>query len=115
MRWSTENHEYVDFIYNLLFVLLVIFVILTLKFTRRKRGFKATPMDFLIFFIALIAPYVAGTYTKHGEIGAMAAKTIMLFFSFEVLIGELRSRFDKLTFATVCILVVLTTRGFLGA
>ncbi len=114
-RWSTESHEYIDFIYNSFFVFIVLFVILTLKFTRRKRGFKVTPMDFLIFFIALVAPYVAGTYTRYSEIGAMAAKTVALFFSFEVLIGELRGRFDKLTFATVCVLVALVARGFLEA
>jgi len=115
VRWSAESHKYIDFIYNSLFVFVVFFVILTLKFTRRKRGFKITPMDFLIFFIALVAPYIAGTYTEYREIGVMAAKTIMLFFSFEVLIGELRGRFDKLTFGTVCVLLALTARGFLGA
>lgn len=114
-RWSAGSHEYVDFIYNSLFVFVAFFVVLTLKFTRRKRGFKVTPMDFLIFFIALVAPYVAGTYTKYSEIGAMAAKTIVMFFSFEVLMGELRGRFDKLTFATVCVLLALTARGFLEA
>ena len=109
-----ESHYYIEAFYNFLFVFLVFFVILTLKFTRRRRGFKVTPMDFLIFFIALVAPYIAGMYTAHKEIGAVAAKTIMLFFSYEVLIGELRGHFDKLTFTTICVLIVIAARGLFG-
>jgi UDP-GlcNAc:undecaprenyl-phosphate GlcNAc-1-phosphate transferase len=109
-----ERLGYIENLYNYAFVFLVFFVILTLKFTRRRRGFKVTPMDFLILFIALVAPYIAGTYTAHKEIGAVAAKTIMLFFSYEVLIGELRGRFDRLTFATICALIAIAVRGFLG-
>ncbi|HVN95170.1 MAG TPA: MraY family glycosyltransferase [Syntrophorhabdaceae bacterium] len=101
-------------LYDAAFVFLLIFVILTLRFTRRKRGFKATPMDFLIFFIALVAPYIAGTYTEYKQIGAVAAKTIMLFFSYEVLMGELRGQFNRLTFSTICSLLVISARGFLG-
>ncbi len=111
----SEGLYYVEVFYNFSFVFLVFFVILTLKFTRRRRGFKVTPMDFLIIFIALVAPYIAGTYTAHKEIGAVAAKTIMLFFSYEVLIGELRGRFDKLTFMTICSLILIMARSLMGA
>jgi UDP-GlcNAc:undecaprenyl-phosphate/decaprenyl-phosphate GlcNAc-1-phosphate transferase len=111
----TESRHYIEVIYNYAFVFVVFFVVLTLKFTRRRRGFKITPMDFLILFIALVAPYIAGTYTKHKEIGSVATKTIMLFFSYEVLIGELRGKLDKLTFMTICVLVLLMARGFLSA
>jgi UDP-GlcNAc:undecaprenyl-phosphate GlcNAc-1-phosphate transferase len=109
-----DSRFHIDELYNYSFVFLVFFVILTLKFTRRRRGFKVTPMDFLILFIAFVAPYIAGTYTEHKEIGAVAAKTIMLFFSYEVLIGELRDRLDKLSFMTICALIVVAVRGFLG-
>jgi UDP-GlcNAc:undecaprenyl-phosphate/decaprenyl-phosphate GlcNAc-1-phosphate transferase len=97
---------------NLCFLLLVFFVVMTLKFTKRKRGFKATPMDFLILFIALIAPYAAGAYAEFKELGAVAAKSIGLFFSYEVLIGELRGEYGKLTIATAAALLVVVVRGF---
>lgn len=109
-----EEYHYIMTFYNASFIVLIFFVVLTLRFTRRRRGFKATTMDFLIFFIALIAPYIAGAYTEYKEIGGIAAKTIMLFFSYEVLIGELRDKLHWLTFATVCSLIVITVRGFLG-
>ena len=99
--------------YNLSFVVLIFFVVLTLKFTRRRRGFKATTLDFLIFFIALAAPYIADAYTEYKEARGIAAKTIVLFFSYEVLIGELRNKTNKLTLAMVCTLILITARGFL--
>jgi UDP-GlcNAc:undecaprenyl-phosphate/decaprenyl-phosphate GlcNAc-1-phosphate transferase len=110
-----ERLDYFEELYNYAFAFLVFSVVLTLRFTRRRRGFKVTPMDFLILFIALVAPYIAGIYTTHKEIGTVAAKTIMLFLSYEVLIGELRGSFDKLTFATVCALLAITARGLLEA
>lgn len=107
-----QNHPVWLDAYGMVYIFLVFAVIVTLKLTRRRRGFKATPMDFLIFFLALVAPYAAGTYIQHKEIASMAAKTIMFFFSYEVLIGELRGSVDKLTFSTACSLVVLAGRGF---
>ena len=109
-----ESHHYILPLYRVSLVFLVFIVVLTLKFTRRRRGFKITPMDFLIFFIALVAPYIAGAYVEYRQFGVVAAKTIMFFFSYEVLIGELRGDFDKLTFTTICPLIVILVRGFLG-
>jgi UDP-GlcNAc:undecaprenyl-phosphate/decaprenyl-phosphate GlcNAc-1-phosphate transferase len=70
-------------------------------------------MDFLILFIALIAPYAAGAYTQYKELGVVAAKSIVMFFSYEVLIGELRGEYGKLTVATAASLAVVVVRGFL--
>jgi UDP-GlcNAc:undecaprenyl-phosphate GlcNAc-1-phosphate transferase len=110
----SQDLFYFPELYNATFVFLLFFVILTLRFTRRRKGFKATPMDFLIFFVALVAPYIAGTYAKYKEIGAVAAKMIMFFFSYEILIGELRGQFKRLAFATICSLAVITARGLWG-
>ena len=101
-------------IYNFALVFLVVCVVLTLKFTRRRKGFKVTPMDFLILFVAVVAPYIAGTYKEYKEFGIMAVKTIMFYFSYEVLIGELRGDTDKLAFLTICALLVNCARGLLG-
>lgn len=109
-----EDYHYIISGYNFAYVFLVFFVILTLNFTKRRQGFRTTPMDFLILVIALAAPYIAGAYMEHKEIGAIAAKTMMLFFSYEVLIGELRDRMNGLTLTTFCSLILVTGRGFLG-
>jgi UDP-GlcNAc:undecaprenyl-phosphate GlcNAc-1-phosphate transferase len=78
-------------VYNLSFGLLALFVILTLRFTRR-RGFKSTPLDFLILVVALIVPNLPDPQIRSYQLGFIATKIIVFFLSFEVLMGELRGR-----------------------
>ena len=78
--------------YNYAFGALALFTVMTLKVTRRQKGFKATPMDFLILVIALVVPNLPDTFISGLRMGDIAVKTIVMFFSFEVLTGELRAR-----------------------
>ena len=100
--------------YNLSFVFLIVFVILTLKFTRRTKGFKTSPMDFLILFIALVVPNLPDERIQSYHMGLVAAKIIVLFFSYEVLIGELREDLKRLVLATIPVMVVMAVRGLIG-
>lgn len=99
--------------YNLTFVVLTFFVIMTLRLTRRRSGFKVTPMDFLIVFIAVIAPFISGIYGEHKRLTYVSAKAVVFFFSYEVLIGELRGKYTRLAVFTACSLAVIIVRGFL--
>jgi len=102
-------------IYNLFFGIMVLMVILTLKFTRRKKGFKSTPLDFIIFFIAIVVPNLPTTDIQHSvSMGAMASKIIAFLFSFEVLVGELRSEVEKLAAIAILAFILITIRGFLS-
>ena len=100
--------------YNLSFMFLIVFVILTVKFTRRTKGFKTSPMDFLILFIALVVPNLPDERIQSYHMGLVAAKIIVLFFSYEVLIGELRENLKYLVLATIPALVIMAVRGFMG-
>ena len=71
-------------------------------------------MDFLILFIALVVPNLPDARIQSYHMGLVAAKIIVLFFSYEVLLGELRVRSSKVSFTTVPVLVVMTVRGFTG-
>jgi len=99
--------------YSFSFGLLVVFVLLTLKFTRRK-GFKTTPMDFLILFVALVVPYLPDERIRDWQMGLVAAKIVVLFFTFEVLKGELRMDTRKLGVAGIMALTIVSLRGFIG-
>ena len=105
--WMTSKTR---FLYNLFFGFLIFFAVLTLKFTRRKKGFKSTPLDFLIVFIALIVPNLPGTQISIYHMGFLAVKIIALLFSYEVLIGEWRGNVDRLCFSTVAALILVTVR-----
>jgi UDP-GlcNAc:undecaprenyl-phosphate GlcNAc-1-phosphate transferase len=99
--------------YNLCFGALALFAVLMLKFTQRQKGFKTTPMDFLIVFIALILPNLPDPRIQNLNMGFLAAKIIVLFFSFEVLIGELRGELAKLVVMTVAALGLVAARGLI--
>jgi UDP-GlcNAc:undecaprenyl-phosphate GlcNAc-1-phosphate transferase len=100
--------------YNVLFALLAFGAVLVLKFTKRKEGFKSTPMDFLIIFVALIIPNIPDAQIRSYQIGLIAAKIISIYYGYEVLIGELREDFKRLSYVTTITLLLICSRGFLG-
>ena len=99
--------------YTLSFGVLTIFTLLTLKFTRRS-GFKTTPMDILILLFALVIPNLPDERIQAWQMGLVAAKIVVLFFSYEVLKVELRLKTKKLSVATLVALSIISLRGFIA-
>ena len=106
-----DNH-FVRF-YNGSFLILVTFVLGLLKFTRRQNGFKTTPTDFLILFIALIVPNLPDAQIQSYQMGLFAAKLIAFLFSFEVLIGELRGELNGMGLNMIASLLIIAARGLI--
>jgi UDP-GlcNAc:undecaprenyl-phosphate GlcNAc-1-phosphate transferase len=100
--------------YNLAFMVIVLFVILTLKYTSRTKGFRTTPMDFLILAIVLIVPNLPDPQIQAYGMGLVAAKIVVIFFSYEVLMGELRGEFKKLGWVSMAVLGTVAARGLIG-
>jgi len=100
-------------VYNLSFGVLALFAILTLKFTRRQQGFKVSPVDFLILFIALVVPNLPDEQIRSLHMGLVAAKIIVLFFSFEVIVGELRGQLNRFGLSAMVAMVIIGVRGLL--
>ena len=107
--WTNGN---LTLLYNLSFGVLAMFVVLTLKFTRRTKGFKSTPMDFLILFIALVVPNLPDQQIQSYQMGLVAAKIIVFFFGYEVLIGELRGELRGIEIPTIATLLIASLKGF---
>ena len=99
---------------NLSFAVLVVFIILTLKFTRRQKGFKTTPLDFIVLFVALVVPNLPGGPVRSHHMSLIAAKIIVFFFGYEVLMGELRGDYRNVALAFVSVLAIVSLRGFLS-
>lgn len=93
------------------FGLIALFMVLTLKFTRRQKGFMATPMDFLILVIALVVPNVPDPAIRAFHMGALEVQIIVLFFGFEVLAGELRGNWRRLAFGLIGCYVLAALRA----
>ena len=99
--------------YNLAFGLFTVFVIVVTKFSRRRGGFKSTPLDFLILFIAVVVPNLPDPVLSEYRMGFVAAKIIMLYFSYEVLMGELRGKTGKVALVTMASLAVIGVKGLI--
>jgi len=95
-------------LYHLSFLVVAILSYLTLRFTRRRKGFKATPMDYLLLFFTLTL-VVLPDLREH--FGLIAVKTIMFFFACEIILGEIREKIGLATLWTLIFLVIITFKG----
>ena len=107
--YAFADKNFVKF-FNLYFVLLFLFILLTLNFTRRKTRFKSTPLDFIVVFIVILISNLPNSALPNFHLGLVAAKTGVLFFSYEVIIGEVRLKSRKLTAATIMLLCVVSLK-----
>jgi UDP-GlcNAc:undecaprenyl-phosphate GlcNAc-1-phosphate transferase len=99
---------------NMMIAVLTLFIIVISKFSRRRKGFKSTPMDFLILFLAVACPYLPIQNTGDYRIGMIAAKIIIFFFCYEVMLAELRGKNNRVAPALILSLVVLAVKGMVG-
>jgi UDP-GlcNAc:undecaprenyl-phosphate GlcNAc-1-phosphate transferase len=102
------------FLYQLCFGIIAVFAMLTVRFSRRSKGFKMSTMDFLIIFIAMTVPNLTGQLVQNFNLGLLTVEIIVFFFGYEVLINELRGKFNVLAMATLAAMVVLAVRGYAG-
>jgi UDP-GlcNAc:undecaprenyl-phosphate GlcNAc-1-phosphate transferase len=107
---STTHHR----LYHLFFGLMVMMLVLTLKFTRRRKGFKTTPMDFLVLFIALGVPSITSVHIQTLNMGMLATKIIVLLFGYEVLIGELRGELRRQSVFAAVALGIVSVKYLMG-
>jgi UDP-GlcNAc:undecaprenyl-phosphate GlcNAc-1-phosphate transferase len=101
-------------LYNLFFAVFTVLIIVISKFSRRKRGFKSTPMDFLILFLAVFFPNLPNQNMHDYHTGLMAAKIIIFYFCYEVMLAELRYKLSKVTTVTLAALAILAVKGLIG-
>lgn len=96
-------------VHNLMFTLVAIFIIVISKFSRRREGFKSTPLDFLVFFLAVVFPNLPNPGSRDYLTGIIAAKIIIFYFCYEVMLSEMRGRYRTVALST---LAVLAVKGF---
>ncbi len=87
--------------------------VLVSKLSKRREGFKSTPLDFLIIAIAVVVPNLPEQNLQAYNLGLVAAKTIILYFSFEVLMADMRGEFGRVALATGAALLAVTLKGVL--
>ncbi len=68
------------------------------RFNFTRKGFKTTPLDFIVLFVALIVLNLPGTPINSYHMSLIAAKMTEFFFGYEVLMGELMGITETLRF-----------------
>jgi UDP-GlcNAc:undecaprenyl-phosphate GlcNAc-1-phosphate transferase len=96
-------------LYNALYVLLLVSVFLTMKLTRRSKGFKSSTLDFLVIFVILLISNLPDVALKGYLLGLVAVKTVILYYSYEVLIGEVRR--TSINYAISAAVFILSVKG----
>jgi UDP-GlcNAc:undecaprenyl-phosphate GlcNAc-1-phosphate transferase len=99
--------------YGISFLAVFLSVILTVKYTSRRKGFRSTPTDFLILFIALVLPNLSGDLAFTRQMGLLTVKILVFFFGFEILMGELRGNVTRLGITTVAVMALVAVKGIL--
>jgi UDP-GlcNAc:undecaprenyl-phosphate/decaprenyl-phosphate GlcNAc-1-phosphate transferase len=101
-------------LYHFSFGAIAFFALLTTKFSRRMKGFRVTTMDFLIIFIAVVIPNLPEQSIQSYHLGLLSVEIIVLLFSIEVLITELRENYNVLLGSALMTLAVIGIRGGTG-
>ncbi len=98
--------------HNTLLAIIAILVVLSMRFSRSNR-FQTTPLDYLMVFFALIVPLLPEMRADMPTLSILAAKLIVLYFSFELLIHTFTDRLKHLGLVSLWILLGLGVRAWL--
>jgi len=98
--------------YHILFGAMAVMVLLCMRFDIQSR-FQTTPLDYLMVFLAVIFPFLPEVSTDISALGLFAAKLIVLFFSFELLLHAFSDRVKQLGLVSLWILFGLGIRRWL--
>ena len=90
--------------------MLTLAIVVAYRFMQ-PRQFRVTPTDFLVIFLAIVAPSLIGTAIPQGNIMAIGAKTVILFYAFELLIANIDGKEVILRCANVAVLAMLSLRA----
>ncbi len=97
---------------NTLLAVMAILVLLSMRFNRESR-FQTTPLDYLMVFFALIVPLLPEMRADMPTLSVLAAKLIVLYFSFELLLHTFTERVKQFGLVSLWVLLGLGVRAWL--
>lgn len=102
----------IPIICHILFGAMAVMVLLSMRFDSQSR-FQTTPLDYLMVCLAVIFPFLPEVHTDISRFGLFAAKLIVLFFSFELLLHAFSDRVKQLGLVSLWVLFGLGIRMWL--
>ena len=98
--------------HNTLLALIALLVLLSMRFSRGNR-FQTTPLDYLMVFFALIVPLLPEMRADMPTLSILAAKLIVLYFSFELLLHTFAERMRQFGLVSLWVLLGLGIKAWL--
>ncbi len=98
---------------NGVFIALVLCTVAVLNLTKRTKGFKFNPQDLLVFIVIIVLPNLPNIHLEYPGIKIVVVKAMMLFFSYDVLMGELREENKFMDISLSVIFAFIATRGII--
>jgi UDP-GlcNAc:undecaprenyl-phosphate GlcNAc-1-phosphate transferase len=96
--------------YHVLFPVLAFLDIAVSKLSRRREGFKTTPLDFLLVILALAVAGLSLRSVQAYDLASAAGKILIFYISYEVLMAEARSPSDGVVLATAAALLAMAAK-----
>ncbi|HJT19702.1 MAG TPA: MraY family glycosyltransferase [Nitrospira sp.] len=97
---------------NAFFIIVAVMVLLSLRFNEQSR-FQTTPLDYLMVFLAVTFPLLPEVSVDVSTLSLFAAKLIVLFFSFELLLHAFSNHVRQLGLVSLWVLFGLGIRIWL--
>ena len=98
--------------YLIVFGAIALMVMLSMRFDSQSR-FQTTPLDYLVVCLAMVFPFLPEVHANIAAFGLFAAKLMVLFFSFELLLHAFSDRVKQLGLVSLCVLFGLGIRVWL--
>jgi UDP-GlcNAc:undecaprenyl-phosphate GlcNAc-1-phosphate transferase len=95
---------------NAYFVILALAVVVGI-FLAADARFRLTPLDFLVVFFAFTVPNLPGSTLGTWQVGEMAAKLIVLFYTLELVLTRMTAHTNLLRAAMVTTACILGVKG----
>lgn len=100
----------IEIVLNLFFGFLAVLVVIAIRLNREE-PFETTPLDYLVLFVALIIPVLPEIRVAEVSLGFMAAKLLVLFFAYELLMNRRSERLSQLGVVALWDLLALGFRA----
>ncbi len=97
---------------NTVLAIIAILVLLSMRFSRGN-PFQTTPLDYLMVFFALIVPLLPEMRADMPTLSILAAKLIVLYFSFELLLHTFTGWVKQFGLVSLWVLLGLGARAWL--
>ncbi|MGB3942967.1 MAG: MraY family glycosyltransferase, partial [Candidatus Manganitrophaceae bacterium] len=101
----------VGMIVNLFFGIAAILVVIAIRLNREEL-FETTPLDYLVLFIGLVIPVLPEIRIAEISVGLLAAKILILFFAYELLLSRRSGRLLPLGAVALWDLLALGLRAW---